>query len=81
MLELKSIWITYGKNVAVRDLTLTLNRGDFITVLGANGAGKSSTLNAISGVVEIQQGEINFKGEKSMDSSQKHRLKRHYSNS
>jgi branched-chain amino acid transport system ATP-binding protein len=64
MLELKNIWIAYNKNVAVRDLTLTVNKGDFITILGANGAGKSSTLNAISGVVAIQQGEINFKGER-----------------
>ena len=64
MLELKNIWIAYAKNVAVRDLTLTVNKGDFITILGANGAGKSSTLNAISGVVAIQQGEINFKGER-----------------
>jgi branched-chain amino acid transport system ATP-binding protein len=64
MLELKNIWISYDENVAVRDLTLTVNKGDFVTVLGANGAGKSSTLNAISGVVAIQKGEINFKGER-----------------
>ena len=63
MLELKNIWITYGKNVAVRDLTLTVKKGDFVTILGANGAGKSSTINAISGVVAIQQGEIIFNGE------------------
>lgn len=64
MLELKDIWIAYGKNVAVRDLTLIVKKGDFVTVLGANGAGKSSTLNAISGVVAIQKGEVNFKGER-----------------
>jgi branched-chain amino acid transport system ATP-binding protein len=64
MLELKNIWIKYDKNVAVRDLTLNVSNCDFITILGANGAGKSSTLNAISGVVSISQGEINFKGEK-----------------
>jgi branched-chain amino acid transport system ATP-binding protein len=64
MLELKNIWISYDENVAVRDLTLTVNKGDFVTVLGTNGAGKSSTLNAISGVVAIQKGEINFKGER-----------------
>jgi branched-chain amino acid transport system ATP-binding protein len=64
MLALKNIWITYGKNIAVRNLSLTVNKGDFITILGANGAGKSSSLNAISGVVAIQQGEINFKGER-----------------
>ena len=64
MLELKNVWIRYGKNVAVRKLTLTVNKGDFVTILGANGAGKSSTLNAISGLVKIKRGEIDFKGEK-----------------
>ncbi|MGA9048771.1 MAG: ABC transporter ATP-binding protein [Dehalococcoidia bacterium] len=64
MLELKNVWIKYGKNVAVRKLTLTVNKGDFVTILGANGAGKSSTLNAISGLVKIQRGEIDFKGQK-----------------
>ena len=62
--KLQNIWIAYGKNIAVRDLTLTINKGDFVTILGANGAGKSSTLNAISGVVAIQRGEINYQGEK-----------------
>ena len=66
MLELKNVWIKYGKTVAVRKLTLTINKGDFVTILGANGAGKSSTLNAISGLVKFKdlRGEIDFKGEK-----------------
>ncbi len=64
MLELKNVWVRYGKNVAVRKLTLTVNKGDFVTILGANGAGKSSTLNAISGIVKVKKGEIWFKGEK-----------------
>ena len=64
MLELKNVWIRYGKNVAVRKLTLTVNKGDFVTILGANGAGKSSTLNAISGLVKVKRGEVNYKGEK-----------------
>jgi branched-chain amino acid transport system ATP-binding protein len=64
MLELKDVWIKYGKNVAVRKLTLTVNRGDFVTILGANGAGKSSTLNAISGLVKTSKGTITFKGDK-----------------
>ncbi|MHB8084504.1 MAG: ABC transporter ATP-binding protein [Dehalococcoidia bacterium] len=64
MLELKNVWVKYGKVVAVRKLTLTVNKGDFITILGANGAGKSSTLNAISGLSKIKKGEIRFKGEK-----------------
>jgi branched-chain amino acid transport system ATP-binding protein len=66
MLELKNVWIKYGKNVAVRKLTLTVNKGDFVTILGANGAGKSSTLNAISGLLKSKdlRGEIDFKGQK-----------------
>ena len=45
---------------------MSVKKGDFITILGANGAGKSTTLNAISGIVKVKkgQGEIFFKGEK-----------------
>ena len=66
MLELKNLWIRYGKKAAVRKLSLQVNKGDFVTILGANGAGKSTTLNAISGLVKVKkgQGEILFKGEK-----------------
>jgi branched-chain amino acid transport system ATP-binding protein len=66
MLELKNLWVRYGKKAAVRRLTLSVNKGDFVTILGANGAGKSTTLNAISGLVKVKkgQGEIFFKGEK-----------------
>lgn len=66
MLELKNVWIKYGKKTAVRKLSLSVNKGDFVTILGANGAGKTTTLNAISGIVKIKknQGEILFKGEK-----------------
>jgi branched-chain amino acid transport system ATP-binding protein len=66
MLELKNVWVRYGKKAAVRRLSLSVNKGDFVTILGANGAGKSTTLNAISGIVKIKkgQGEILFKGKK-----------------
>ena len=66
MLELKNIWVKYGKKAAVRKLSLSVNKGDFVTILGANGAGKTTTLNAISGIVKVKkdQGEIFFKGEK-----------------
>lgn len=66
MLELKNLWVRYGKKAAVRKLSLTVNKEDFVTILGANGAGKSTTLNAISGLVKVKkgQGEILFKGEK-----------------
>jgi branched-chain amino acid transport system ATP-binding protein len=64
VLELKNIWVYYDKIAAVRDLSLTVEQGDFVTILGANGAGKSSTLNAISGVVKVKKGEIHFRGQK-----------------
>jgi branched-chain amino acid transport system ATP-binding protein len=66
MLELKNIWVRYGKKAAVRKLSLSVNKGDFVTILGANGAGKTTTLNAISGIVKVKkgQGEILFNGEK-----------------
>lgn len=66
MLELKDLWVRYGTQAAVRNLSLSVNKGDFVTILGANGAGKTTTLNAISGIVKVKQGqgEILFKGEK-----------------
>ncbi len=66
MLEIKNLWVRYGKKAAIRRLTLSVTKGDFVTILGANGAGKSTTLNAISGIVKVKkgQGEILFKGEK-----------------
>ncbi len=69
MLELKNVWVWYGKKAAVRNLSLTVNKKDFVTILGANGAGKTTTLNAVSGIVAVKkgEGEILFKGEKIND--------------
>jgi len=71
MLELKNIWVYYKKHAAVRNLSLSVNKGDFVTILGANGAGKTSTLNAISGILKVEKkageglkGDIYFNGEK-----------------
>ena len=71
MLELKNIWVYYDKKPAVRNVSISVDKGDFVTILGANGAGKSSTLNAISGIVKVKKktgeglkGEILFNGEK-----------------
>ena len=72
MLELKNVSVYYKKHVAVRNLSLSVNKGDFVTILGANGAGKTTTLNAISGIIKVRKrlgeeglnGEIYFKGKK-----------------
>ena len=68
MLELVSITKTFNKNtvnekVALKDLSLTLNDGDFVTVIGGNGAGKSTMLNAIAGVYPVDSGFIKIDGE------------------
>ena len=55
MLELKNIHKTFNKDtinqkIALNGVNLKLNQGDFVTIIGGNGAGKSTTLNAIAGV-------------------------------
>lgn len=62
LLDAKGINVRYGRNHAVRDVDLSLAEGEIITVLGANGAGKSSLLKAISGT-EKSEGSIVFNGE------------------
>ena len=63
MLELKNIRKTFNpgtvnEKVALNGLNLTLNDGDFVTVIGGNGAGKSTMLNLISGVFPADAGTI-----------------------
>ena len=54
---------TVNENVALSDFSLTLEEGDFVTVIGGNGAGKSTLLNCVAGVYTIDQGSI-FIGDK-----------------
>ena len=61
-LELEDVEIRYGAVPAVRDLTLTVNRGEIVGLIGPNGAGKSTTLHAIMGVVPVAEGEIRLAG-------------------
>ena len=63
MLEIKNITKTFNRGTvnekkALRGVNLTLNDGDFVTVIGGNGAGKSTLLNAIAGVWPIDTGAI-----------------------
>ena len=67
MLEIKNIHKTFNlgtinEKVALDGVNLTLNEGDFVTVIGGNGAGKSTTLNAIAGVWPIDEGSILIDG-------------------
>ena len=63
MLEIKNIWKTFNPGTvnekqALRGLSLTLQDGDFVTVIGGNGAGKSTLLNAIAGTWQVDEGQI-----------------------
>jgi branched-chain amino acid transport system ATP-binding protein len=55
--------VSYGSIVAVRDLSLDVAEGEIVAVLGANGAGKSSTLGAVAGLVRERTGEVTLDGE------------------
>lgn len=60
MLKLENIQAGYGNIVAIKDVSLEINEGEIITLIGANGAGKSTTLMTISGVVTAREGRIIF---------------------
>ena len=67
MLEIKEIWKTFNAGTvnekqALRGVSLTLNDGDFVTVIGGNGAGKSTMLNAVAGTFPVDSGSISIGG-------------------
>ena len=62
MLELRNISSYYGNIQALKDVSLIINEGEIVTLIGANGAGKSTTLMSISGVNPPRRGEILFRG-------------------
>lgn len=63
MFSIKNIDVYYGAIHALKDVSLEVNQGEIVTLIGSNGAGKTSTLRAISGLVPISNGSINFFGE------------------
>ncbi|HOJ13436.1 MAG TPA: ABC transporter ATP-binding protein [Deltaproteobacteria bacterium] len=63
MLKVKNIHTYYGGIHALKSVSLELRQGEIVTLIGANGAGKSTTLMSISGVVPPRYGEIIFMGE------------------
>lgn len=62
LLELSNVTIKYGAITAVRNLSLRMEKGQIVTLIGPNGSGKTSTLKAISGLVPIDSGDIFFDG-------------------
>jgi branched-chain amino acid transport system ATP-binding protein len=62
MLELRGVNVFYGAVQALREVSLRVDEGEIVTLIGANGAGKSTTLMAMSGIVPPRRGEILFAG-------------------
>jgi len=62
VLECSGVEVRYGELPAVRNLDLTLGRGEIVGLIGPNGAGKSTTLHAIMGLVPVARGEIRLHG-------------------
>lgn len=63
LLELKNLCINYGAIQAVRGLDLEVRAGEVVTLIGANGAGKSTTLRAVSRLLKVREGSIHFNGQ------------------
>lgn len=63
MLEVKDLRVNYGGIEALKGISFEVNEGEIVTLIGANGAGKSTTLKAISGLVPMAGGSIVYNGE------------------
>jgi len=63
LLDVENVHAYYGKIHALKDISLTVEKGEIVTLIGANGAGKSSTLRAMSGLLRPREGKIRFDGE------------------
>ncbi|MEG4997525.1 ABC transporter ATP-binding protein [Microcoleus sp. B4-D4] len=62
LLELKNLCVNYGGIQALQNIDLTINAGEVVSLIGANGAGKSTALRAISKIVNLRQGQIIYNG-------------------
>ena len=63
LLEVDDIHTYYGNIEALKGISLTVDEGEIVTLIGSNGAGKSTTLRSISGLTPPRQGTIRFNGE------------------
>lgn len=61
-LEVRDLHVSYGAIKAVRGINLEVEQGEIVTIIGANGAGKSTTMNTLSGILKPVRGEILFQG-------------------
>lgn len=62
MLEIKNLTVNYGAITALRGISFEVKQGDIVTLIGANGAGKTTSLRAISGLLKVRSGEVVYQG-------------------
>lgn len=62
MLQVQGIHVFYGAIQALRDVSLTVERGEIVSIIGSNGAGKSTLMRTLSGILKPRQGEVIFEG-------------------
>lgn len=72
MLEIKDLHVYYGVIEALKGISLEVNEGEIVALIGANGAGKTTMMQSISGIVKKSGGEINFLNESIMKANPKH---------
>jgi branched-chain amino acid transport system ATP-binding protein len=63
MLEVRGLEVSYGEFLALRGISFTVKEGELVTIIGANGAGKTTILRSLMGLVKCRRGEILFRGE------------------
>ena len=73
MLKVDNINVYYGNIHAVKDVSFEVNEGEIVTLIGANGAGKSTTLKTISGLLHPKTGDVLYKG-KSIKGVRAHKI-------
>jgi len=62
MLTIDDLYVAYGEIEALHGVSIQVNEGEIVAIIGSNGAGKSTLLNTISGLLRPRQGKILFKG-------------------
>jgi branched-chain amino acid transport system ATP-binding protein len=73
LLELSDVHTYYGNIHALKGISLTVDKGEIVTLIGANGAGKSTTLRTISGITPARQGQVTLEGQR-IDQTPAHKI-------
>lgn len=77
LLEVENLDVAYGPIQVVWDVTLSVRRGEVVSLIGPNGAGKTTTLKAVAGILPARKGKISFEGQ-DLTSDPPHRRVRHH---